>query len=137
VRRRSAARRPRRRRRVGLRLPGLPANRRRLGATALDALFARLGLFDAPVLPLRTAVGERPPLPTSDLDLLLAATGQGALTVTPLHVALITAALAGNGTTPAPRLVDAVQSVDGAWQPVAAAPSHAVRLTKRRWCAHG
>jgi peptidoglycan glycosyltransferase len=99
---------------------------RRLGAAALDGLFARLGLFDAPGLPLRTAVSAHPPLPAGDQDLLLAAAGQGALTVTPLHIALVTAALAGDGTTPAPRLVDAVQGTDGAWQPVAAAPPRAL-----------
>jgi cell division protein FtsI/penicillin-binding protein 2 len=41
-----------------------------------------------------------------------------------MHIALLTTALARDGTAPAPRLVDAVQLADGAWQPAPAVPAH-------------
>ena len=46
----------------------------------------------------------------------LAALGQGRLTITPLHLALVTAALARRGELPAPQLLIAAQDPQGAWQ---------------------
>ena len=45
----------------------------------------------------------------------MAAIGQAVLTVTPLQAALATAALAGDGRLPSPRLVEAISGTDGEW----------------------
>ena len=94
-----------------------------LGAAVLGDVFARVALTTPPALP----------IPTAGQDALidrpeLAAIGQGGLTVTPLQVALATAALAGDGRLPAPRLVEAVTDASGAWvkQPSAIVPMSAV-----------
>ena len=49
------------------------------------------------------------------------------MTVTPLQAALATAALAGDGRLPAPRLVEAVSDAGGGWvaQPLAGAATQA------------
>ncbi len=105
-----------------------------LGAAVMGDVFTRFGLTTPPALPIPTigqdALIDRPEL---------AAIGQGGLTVTPLQVALATAALAGDGRLPAPRLVEAVTDTSGAWveQPsaivatsaVAAATAAAIRAT--------
>ncbi len=51
------------------------------------------------------------------------AAGQGRLTVTPLRMAAVAAALATRGEMPAPRIVSATQSIDGSWQPVDRPPA--------------
>jgi peptidoglycan glycosyltransferase len=55
---------------------------------------------------------------TSTSALRAEAIGQGQLTVTPLHVALMAAALANDGSMPAPHLVLGHQSSEGDWTPV-------------------
>ena len=94
-----------------------------LGAAVIGDVFTRFGLTTPPALP----------IPTTGQDALidrpeLAAIGQGGLTVTPLQVALATAALASDGRLPAPRLVEAVTDASGAWveQPSAIVPTSAV-----------
>jgi peptidoglycan glycosyltransferase len=94
----------------------------RLGAPALDALFETLGFYDAPEVPVRVFVSDRPPLPAGGEVLQRASAGQGELTLSPLHVALATAALAGDGALPAPRLVAAVERPEGGWAPVLKPP---------------
>jgi cell division protein FtsI/penicillin-binding protein 2 len=91
-----------------------------LGAAALDEIFARFGLKDAPVLPIPTEANA-----TGAVDPSLAAIGQENLTVTALQVALAAAALAGDGRLPTPRLVEAVADQSGDWetQPVEASAS--------------
>ncbi len=94
-----------------------------LGAAALDDALARFGLTTPPALPIPTAGGE------AIIDQPeLAAIGQAGLTVTPLQAALATAALAGDGRLPAPRLVEAVTDADGRWvaQPLAITAERAV-----------
>jgi peptidoglycan glycosyltransferase len=106
-----------------LRCPApLQALGQEMGATAIGNVFTRFGLTTPPALP----------IPTTGQDALidqpaLAAIGQGRLTVTPLQAALATAALAGDGRLPAPRLVEAVTDATGAWveQPLAIAPTTA------------
>ena len=93
---------------------------RRMEPAELDRLFETLGFFAAPRLPLAIAVPERIAVPADATGRALAVTGQGALTVTPLHVALVTAALAREGVMPAPRLVEAVQLPDDQWASVLA-----------------
>ena len=94
-----------------------------LGATAIGDIFARFGLTKPPALP----------IPTTGANALidqpaLAAIGQAGLTITPLQAALATAALAGDGRLPAPRLVEAVTDATGAWvaQPLAIVSQAAV-----------
>lgn len=110
-----------------------------LGAATLDDAFARFGLTTPPALPIPTAGGaaaiDRPKL---------AAIGQAGLTVTPLQVALATAALAGDGRLPAPRLVEAVTDAGGRWvaQPLAitatqATPAEAALAVRQTWPQSG
>lgn len=83
---------------------------RRLGARRLEQLFTDLRLLEAPAIGL-PAAAARPDF--SDPAALAA--GQGSLTLTPLHLALVTAALARHGEMPAPRLIQAAAAADGAW----------------------
>jgi peptidoglycan glycosyltransferase len=86
-----------------------------LGAAALSKLFAQFQFFTAPVLAIPATA------PTAEqagvfADAGLAGIGQGELTVTPLQMALVTAALARRGQMPAPQLVLQTQNADGGWQ---------------------
>jgi peptidoglycan glycosyltransferase len=90
----------------------------RLGDRRMEQLFSDLRLLSAPAIGLPTTASA-PPDYTAELRAL--ASGQGSLTLTPLHQALVTAALAHRGELPAPQLVRAVQERDGAWQTVAPA----------------
>ncbi len=87
----------------------------RLGPRTLDQLFSDFRLFEAPSISIPTTASAR-------LDLTAEApsdaAGQGSLTLTPLHLALTTAAIARHGEMPAPRLLLAVQDPQGEWQPV-------------------
>lgn len=94
-----------------------------MGAAALTRTFTAFGLNMPPALPIVTA-GI-----TADIENpALAAIGQAGLTVTPLQAALATAALAGDGRLPAPRLVAAVTDSAGRWeqQPLAITAGGAV-----------
>jgi peptidoglycan glycosyltransferase len=87
----------------------------RLGARALDQLFSDFRLIEAPSISIPTTASTRPDL-TAEAP--IAAIGQGGLTITPLHLALVTAAIARHGEMPAPQLLVAVQNPQGEWQPV-------------------
>jgi peptidoglycan glycosyltransferase len=93
-----------------------------LGAAGLVRLFTQFQFFTAPALSIPTTA------PTADQagvfsDTSLAGIGQAGLTVTPLQMALVTAALARHGQMPAPQLVLQTQNASGGWQtPPAAAP---------------
>lgn len=89
---------------------------RRLGSDRLQQLFTDLRLLEAPALGLPTVAAA-----PAFTDPAALATGQGALTLTPLHLALVTAALARRGELPAPSLIQAVQAPDGSWTPAAPA----------------
>ncbi len=87
----------------------------RLGALRLEQLFTDLRLLEAPDIGLPTAAAA----PDFSDPAALAA-GQGSLTITPLHLALVTAALTQRGELPAPILLRAVAGPAGEWQPVPA-----------------
>ncbi len=83
-----------------------------LGAETLGAAFHRWGLDAPPPLEIPTAGREG-----QVTDPRLAAVGQEALTVTPLHAALVAATLGNEGITPAASLVLKMQNPAGKWQP--------------------
>jgi len=87
----------------------------RLGARRLEQLFGDLRLLRAPNIGLPTTASQ-PPNFEKEAGALGA--GQGSLTLTPLHLALATAALGRSGQLPPPRLLEATQTISGAWQPV-------------------
>lgn len=82
-----------------------------LGGPALDEIFSRFGLHQAPALPIPVEGN-----PATITDPGLAAIGQEALTITPLQAALAAAAVAGDGRLPRPRLVEGLAGPNGAWQ---------------------
>ncbi len=83
-----------------------------LGASALDQLFADFRLLEAPTIGIPTVATT---YTVQASDAASAAIGQSGLTITPLHLALVTAALAEQGQMPVPRLLDAVQDLQGDW----------------------
>jgi peptidoglycan glycosyltransferase len=83
-----------------------------LGAAALDAAFRRWELDVPPALEIPTEAGE-----TQVVDPYLAAVGQEALTVTPLHMARVVAAVGNEGVLPAASLVLTTESIGGTWRP--------------------
>ncbi|MCC7359323.1 MAG: hypothetical protein IT317_07595 [Anaerolineales bacterium] len=88
-----------------------------LGADKLQELFAAFGLSTAAPLALPTSVSTAQPVAAGQEA--VAAAGQGALTLTPLQLALATSALVRDGMLPAPQLVLATQNPDGVWRPEA------------------
>jgi penicillin-binding protein A len=86
----------------------------RLGDVRLAGLFRDFRFYEAPAIGLPTASS---PALEAVSNPQLAAIGQGDLTVSPLHMALATAALARGGLMPAPQLVMATENRDGAWRP--------------------
>jgi peptidoglycan glycosyltransferase len=86
-----------------------------LGAARLASLFTQFLFFTAPALSIPTTA------PTAEqagvfTDTSLAGIGQAGLTVTPLQMALVTAALARHGQMPAPQLILQTQNAAGGWQ---------------------
>jgi peptidoglycan glycosyltransferase len=84
-----------------------------LGARRLEQLFSDLRLLNAPSIGLPTTASAPPDFSAETQALAI---GQGRFTITPLHLALVTAALTRNGELPTPQLIRAVQNKDGAWQ---------------------
>ncbi len=95
----------------------------RLGAAAMESIWADFGLSTAPLLAIPTAGDSTTPVEQPDL----AALGQDTLTITPLQAAAALAAIGNGGTLPQIRLVEAVQQPDGTWRPweLAAGPTTA------------
>ena len=91
----------------------------KLGPRRLEQLITDLRLLAAPQIGVPTLASAAPDYSAEAAAL---GAGQGSLTVTPLHIALATAALAERGQVPAPQLIRATQDIDGDWQP--AAPSN-------------
>ena len=87
-----------------------------LGPRSLDQLFSDFRLFEAPPISIPTTASPHPDLGS---EAPIAAIGQGRLTITPLHLALITAAIAHHGEMPSPQLLVANQNPQGLWQSVA------------------
>ncbi len=86
-----------------------------LGVRALDQLFSDFRLLEAPAIGIPSAAAKYTLQPS---ETTFVAIGQSGLTVTPLHLALVTAALARRGELPAPQLLLAEQDLHGAWQAV-------------------
>jgi len=85
-----------------------------LGTADLARLFTQFQLFSAPALSIPTVA------PAADqasvfTNTALAGIGQAGLTVTPLQMALVTAALARHGQMPVPQLVMQIQNAAGGW----------------------
>lgn len=88
----------------------------RLDSGRLLQAFGDAGLFDAPDIVVETASGATPELPAEAIrPTVLTAIGQGPMTISPLQVALATAAIANRGTMPAPRLIMATELPSGEW----------------------
>jgi peptidoglycan glycosyltransferase len=88
-----------------------------LGAARLGTALSDFGLLQPPQFALPTA-GADIGLPFDADTLWLTAVGQSNLTVTPLQMALVAAALANNGQMPALRIVEALRSPGGMWREV-------------------
>jgi peptidoglycan glycosyltransferase len=89
-----------------------------LGARRLEQLHTDLRLLAAPDIGLPTLVADAPDY---DSELAALGAGQGSVTVTPLHLALATSAIARRGQMPAPQLLLGEAGTDGEW--LAVAPS--------------
>lgn len=85
-----------------------------LGAETLRRGLAEFGLTMAPALDIPTAAGTEA---AGSETVEQIAIGQGKLTISPLQLALVTAAIARGGLAPAPQLVLAAQNPDGIWRP--------------------
>jgi len=101
----------------------------RLGVERLAEMACRFGFEEPPPLeiPVETShLAATSPVDTMD-EATLAATafGQGELMVTPLQMALVTAAVANGGQLPAVHLVQAVQDGSGQWHEPGRAVPHA------------
>ena len=81
------------------------------GAAAINDLFASLGFYAAPDLPMPVA----PPSSSGVDSVEQAAVGQGSLTVTPLQMAAAAAALTNNGMRPTPQIVLAELRANEGW----------------------
>lgn len=89
-----------------------------LGTRAWTAQAEAFGLTEAPPFPLeRAAASLGPPGGPEGADLVAAAFGQGPVLVTPLHMALMAAAIAGEGILPKPYLLADVPGVN--WRAIA------------------
>jgi peptidoglycan glycosyltransferase len=85
----------------------------KLGSSRYRQLAKDFGLGEIPPFPLpisRGSLSSHDELPTAEL--VSAAFGQGELSVTPLHMALVAAAAARDGTMPVPYLLEDVPGVD-------------------------
>lgn len=96
----------------------------RLGSVTLNQLFTDLRLNQAPVLGLPTIAS---PLTNTISSVSLSALGQDSLTLTPLHVALLTAAVAHHGEMPVPQIIRAIENPQGQWEPTTP-PDHPIAV---------
>ncbi len=83
-----------------------------LGAQTLESTLRQWGLDVPPPLEISTAAGQ-----VNVTDPRLAAIGQEALTVTPLHLAMAAAAIGNEGVMPPAHLVLKTETADEEWQP--------------------
>jgi peptidoglycan glycosyltransferase len=94
-----------------------------LGVETLNRLFQGFRLFEAPALPIPTTsaspalLASEAPMPAL-VRARVAAIGQGTLIITPLHLALVTAAIARHGEMPSPHLLVAAQNPEGVWEAI-------------------
>jgi peptidoglycan glycosyltransferase len=122
----------------------------RLGADRYEQLAASFGMGEAPPFLIGAAAGS---LSADDElsapELAAAGFGQGEIVVSPLHMALIAAAAAGDGTMPIPYLVEEVEGLGsraiperrGVWKrpldPITASTLRSIMVTSGRegWAA--
>lgn len=83
------------------------------GAQPLVDLFDQLGFFSSPAIRLPVANPASPDSITEPVQ--YQAAGQAGLRLSPLQLSLAAATLSNNGFRPAPRLVQAIQTVEGDW----------------------
>jgi cell division protein FtsW (lipid II flippase) len=95
-----------------------------LGTKTIYNLYQSAGFFTAPSLPILTADVTQP---GSLADLSAASVGQGELQVSPLQMALASAAISNSGERPQAKLVTAVKSSDDGWQ-VVTTPVSSIRV---------
>jgi peptidoglycan glycosyltransferase len=89
----------------------------RLGVEAIAEAVERWALTTPPLLEISTEAADwNTETLSTTRGLQAEAIGQGNLTVSPLHVALVAATLANEGTMPAPHLVLRVQDIEEGWQ---------------------
>ena len=88
-----------------------------LGAAGLTRLFTQFQFFAAPALAIPAAASSADQVSVFT-DTALAGIGQAGLTVTPLQMALVTAALVRGGQMPSPQLDLQTQNADGGWSGV-------------------
>jgi peptidoglycan glycosyltransferase len=117
----------------------------RLGAAGLEEAIQRWALTVPPALEIPTESADwSADRLTTTAALRDEAVGQGQLTVTPLHMALVAATLANHGALPAPRLVLQLQTAQGGWRALeapdtvqAAIPPEAARALLATWRPFG
>jgi len=118
---------------------------KKLGAGGLGAAVERWALTTPPSLGIPTGAADWDPVEIStEADLRAEGTGQGRLTLSPLHMALVAATLANDGEMPAPRMVLRVEQPGGGWQEVTSigmarsvlAPGEA-RALRTAWQSYG
>jgi peptidoglycan glycosyltransferase len=85
-----------------------------MGSDGLSAAVVDWRLTEPPSLELPTEAGSWSPE-----NLALETAGQGSLTVSPLRMALVAAALANDGVMPVPQLVIEVKDHQGEWRALA------------------
>jgi len=89
----------------------------RLGVAGLEAAVGRWALTAPPSLGIPTEAADWDGQAASTTAALRGeAIGQGKLTVSPLHIALVAGTLANEGKMPTPRLVLGVEDAEGSWQ---------------------
>ena len=91
----------------------------RLGADGLVEAFRRWELDTAPSLEIASESVQWELAPDDSMALSREALGQGSLVLSPLRIALITAALGADGEMPTAHLVHRVRDTQGGWQAVA------------------
>jgi penicillin-binding protein A len=96
-----------------------------LGSQALDQIFTDFQLYASPAIGIPTSAATKVGLTT---EAQLAAIGQSHLTITPLHLALVTAAIARQGQLPAPQLIIAQQDASGQWPSLPPVPHSVVAI---------
>jgi cell division protein FtsI/penicillin-binding protein 2 len=96
----------------------------RYQAGQLEDLFASLGFYTSPDLPLPVAAAQELPVER----VAVSAVGQGNLTVTPLQMALAAASLSSQGIRPAPQIAGAVQTPQQGWIALPTSDTHETLL---------
>jgi len=116
----------------------------RLGTAGLHDGIARWSLTTAPSLTIPSTAIETDMWLSQTLSLQDEAIGQGKLTVSPLHMALVAGTLANQGNMPTPHLVLRIQDAERQWQTFPRAstvtpiiPAEVAKTILATWPAYG